>query len=126
MPFGRPKEPEIMDQRNMNVYLPENARELQQTLIHPESEWGAMNMDTVVSNLGPNELYLVRENFELAGHLGILGLKEGSAFFDRNAQIILNTARSKFGFERKMLATQIVQASKDYERQDKRKRRFKG
>ena len=87
MVFGRKQQGEFTDASNLNVNLPENAIELQKALIHPESEWGDMNMDLVVSNLGPIELFLVRENLELAGQLGLLGLDKAANFLKKHNQV---------------------------------------
>lgn len=110
---GKQPKKEIIDGSSLSIGLPESQVELQKEIIHPESDFSDMNMDLVVSNLGPNELYLVRENLELAGHLDLLDLKKASAFFGRNATIMVVTARAKAGFERRMLATQILQQTKE-------------
>lgn len=110
---GKAPKKEIIDGSSLSIGLPESTVELQKELIHPESDFSDMNMDLVVSNLGPNELYLVRENLELSGHLDLLGLDKASEFFKRNATILAVTARSKAGFERRMLATQILQQTKE-------------
>lgn len=114
------KEQYTNDTSSIAINIPESAIELQKELIHPESEWSDMDMDLVVSNLGPEDLYRVRENLEIAGHCAFLGLKKANSFFVRNSSILLNSARSKFGFERKMSATQIVQQQKEIGQSEKK------
>ena len=115
MGLFRRREPEMQmpDQSNFNVNLPESGVELQKALIHPEAQWNDMLMDVVVSNLGERELYIVREYLDMAGNSELLELPELADFCRRQAMIILNTARSRGGFERRMLATSIIQQARE-------------
>lgn len=103
--------------------MPENNFAFNTELITPDAKqlFIEINKDLVVSNLDKSDMGLARNIIEMVGHLNYLGLDEAGAYFMRDVYSITNTARSRDGFDRRLMATQIIRGERD---ERKRKRRW--
>jgi hypothetical protein len=112
---------------------PENIIDFNNQIIKPaikdvvlEHMFDDLTQDMNLSNLDFNDMFLVRQNMDLAGHFIQMSeiqrdnKQEAYAnasircaeLFIRDAHIVLNTARSKNGFERIQLTTVNIRQSK--------------
>jgi len=129
---GQPRDPLGINDEFPRVVSPESAIELQQFVINPDAKivfdeedqefpFADITKDFTVSNIQEWEKTILWGRIELAGHAKKLGMKNYYQMQLRDIYGLLNLARSRAGFERRMLATTIQQQSRDISLEQKKK-----
>ena len=130
-PFKRPPTPEEQEEKyrdqeflegeNKYDIPPETNIELQTGLINPDSKkvWDHLNKDDVISNLQEWELRLVRLYNDLISSCAYVNAQKAGAFFMSMKAGVLTSSQSRYGFNRRLLATVISQQQRSISREKK-------
>jgi len=115
---------EINKRMQRSNVLPDNMIEMQSFIVRPDAErdFSHINKDLTTSYLYDNEITSLRNMGDMIWICERFGMKKAKDMFIHDASFIIAVARSRRGFERKMLNTNIQSSKQIIEQEDKTKR----